>query len=271
MDAVVRWAGRISEVRLRQVVGESRKGKERVSRRGVMQGWSRKSRRNLLRTLLAIEWPTLEAGLVPVMVTLTYAGVPMDGRECRRHLAAFRKAWRRQWGVVLGAWKLEFQARGAAHWHLVLWVPYRVLEDGEIRAVDRQGRLYRWQDGREWLGRQWGRIAGAENQVVQWLWWSGEDFAAYFAGYTSKEGGKEYQNEPPVGSSGWGRRWGLWGIRPEWREEMVAESEGVRIRRVQRGVLRARNRRRRVKGGAWLIHASPDARRTFLVRVRGLR
>ena len=261
---IVRWAGRVTDVRLK---GVGRVAQLTGGRKQALTEWSAQSRRNLLRQLMACDWSSV-AGY-PVMVTLTYADVQMDGRQCRRDLQNFRRAWEREWGSAVGAWKLEFQARGAAHWHLVLFLPSVILgrrDNGRI-VIGWQRRGGEWGSSahaQAWVLRTWQRIVGFDTTRVEFAAWRGrrEDFAWYFGGYASKKS-KEYQNKPPEGSSGWGRRWGLWGIRPVWDEVVVTERQAYRLRRVLRGIQRARAKRSPRRFSGWTIHDSRDARANF--------
>jgi len=261
---LIRSAGRVTEVRIREGgTGHSRKTEQlRGGKKRQLGPWTSQSRRNCLRTIMACDWESVPGH--PVFVTLSYAEVQLDGRRCRKDLAAFREAWGRQWGQVIGAWKLEFQARGAAHWHLVLWVPTEVeLQAGKLIpvAVDRRGRRYDWRAGHDWVLRTWQRIVGPDTQIVQWKWWAG-DFAWYFAGYSTQKD-KEYQNIPPEESWGWGRRWGIWGIQPQWTVMEVSARQAYRIRRVLRGLQASRTRKRK-RYGCWAVHVSSDARKRLL-------
>lgn len=256
---VIRSAGRVTEVHISKGYLPSHLQENlRGGKKQALTEWSSKSRRNCLRTLMACDWSAVKGQ--PVMVTLTYADVQMDGRPCQGHLKAFRKAWVRQWGHAVGAWKKEFQARGAIHWHLVLYVPveFRLRgEELEPVAIDVKGQAYTWEQGRDWVLETWQRLVGEDTTIVQWQWWSG-DFAWYFANYSTKKN-KEYQQVAPAGSSVWGRRWGLWGIKPVWEVSEVEVSRAYRLRRVVRGLQRSQRRKSR-RYGSWVIHRSIEGR-----------
>lgn len=71
------------------------------------------------------------------MITLTYPSVfPQDGREVKRHWAAMRK-WLVRRGVC-GLWFLEFQDRGAPHYHVFVnvEVPYLAVAAAWYRICD---------------------------------------------------------------------------------------------------------------------------------------
>lgn len=53
------------------------------------------------------------------VMTLTYGqNYPMNGRETKKHLNNFLVASRRLWGAFEYVWVLEFQQRGAVHFHV---------------------------------------------------------------------------------------------------------------------------------------------------------
>ena len=59
--------------------------------------------------------------LVKSQFCLTYhEQIPNDGEECKRHLDKWLKAYRRRYPAGLYLWVLEFQKRGAPHFHLFL-------------------------------------------------------------------------------------------------------------------------------------------------------
>jgi len=58
------------------------------------------------------------------MVTLTYPRTyPEDGRACKQHLRAWLEWQRRTWDSPSYLWFLEFQARGAPHFHILTTHP----------------------------------------------------------------------------------------------------------------------------------------------------
>ncbi len=61
---------------------------------------------------------------LPYFVTLTYHhSWPKDRQGRKRHLDAFRKRLERHYGPFAAVWRLEFQKRGAPHYHLLMWLP----------------------------------------------------------------------------------------------------------------------------------------------------
>lgn len=81
--------------------------------------FSRKSRQRLRLDLSKVDQTS--AGR-PLFVTLTYpAEFPLDAETFKRHLDVVSKRIRRAYPVLGAHWKLEFQKRGAAHFHIIAW------------------------------------------------------------------------------------------------------------------------------------------------------
>lgn len=81
-------------------------------RRGKIKGFSRNSQRRLLKLLYSLEYPP------ELMLTLTY---PKDYsiQDAKKHLHCFAVELTRHWPKSWWIWKLEFQRRGAPHFHLI--------------------------------------------------------------------------------------------------------------------------------------------------------
>ncbi len=203
-----------------------------IKRRGggmrqAVQGFSEDSRRRMLFTFRNV------VGL-RVLVTLTYPGqFSTDGREVKRHWDNMRR-WLVRRGVS-GAWFMEFQARGAPHFHCFL--------TGEVR--------------KEEVAAAWFRIvgsgddrhlrAGTRIEALRELHAPG----AYAAKYLKKQ----EQKEVPEGFSDVGRFWGLFGglsVQPVAEvnsQERIDTSTGevvsggaVQAARVMRGLVNAKRR-----------------------------
>jgi hypothetical protein len=199
------------------------------ARRGAITTWTKASRRRLLKLGNAIDWQGIlaESGGAFLMVTLTYRDDPGPAAT-KAHLHAMRKRFERHLGVVRGLWKMEFQRRGVAHLHLLLWVPF-----------DGAGGLTVF---RRWLWAAWESVSGGHHRVdADFLRREPTRAGAYFAGYAAK-GSKEYQHEVPEEWSGTGRWWGAWNLRPAWVERPLTEREFFTARRVLLRHLRAKAR-----------------------------
>lgn len=166
-----------------------------ISQRGVIKGFSPRAGARMRRFLRTC---------VPVysgMVTLTYpAQFPTDGRTVKRHLDCFVKRCFRYLGPEGSPvprsifWFLEFQQRGAPHFHLFLNfdVPFKAVaqwwfdivgsgDDRHLQAGTRTESLY--------SGR-YGTI-----------------------GYATKYAAKVEQKETPPNFVNCGRFWGIYGDR----------------------------------------------------------
>jgi hypothetical protein len=195
-------------------------------------GWSAKSRVNMVRTLATLDWGPVhdlgQLGRVPAMVTLTYPGdwevVAPDGDTVKRQVRRLLWRYRRAWGEPLaGAWKLEFQRRGAPHLHIFMVPPHG-------RAGGRgagAGLAFKY-----WLSVNWADIVDHPDPVEyqnHLVAGTGVDYAEAhkcsdpkrLAVYFGKHGqyrDKEYQHNVPEAwqapGKGPGRFWGYWGLKP---------------------------------------------------------
>jgi len=185
--------------------------------RGVVRGFSKASRRRLLRFLHTIDRE--RAGL-PLFVTLTYPGTwpgkPAKWkRDLRSWLGRLRRALPEAWCV----WRLEPQRRGAPHYHLLVF---------GIASLSI-----------EWLSRTWFEVVGsgdlrhlrAGTQVQYVRSWH------RVVGYAAKYLAKEPKELPVEWRRGVGRWWGIH-QRPraprEVLEARITQDQFFRVRRVLR-------------------------------------
>lgn len=193
--------------------------------RGVVRGFSDASRRRLVSAWAFREWPDRMVAL-----TLTYPGdwraVAPDGRAVKRHLDSFRARWRRAFGAPRGAWKLEFQARGAPHFHLLLEVPEGVTLSGL----------------RSWVSHSWAEVVGspdprhllAGTQVTEFRAEGRAAASRYFAKHGSF-GSKSYQHRVPPDFPDVGRFWGFWRLPKVSAVVRVSSAVVLEVRRLARG------------------------------------
>jgi hypothetical protein len=141
-----------------------------------------------------------------ISVTLTYpAEWPVEPTEWKRHLDNFGKSLRRDYPGSCVIWALEFQERGAPHFHMAVfgidWLPF------------------------SWVNATWKRVAGipgysrTETQAIR------KSVSAYFSKYISK-GGKPHFVDQETGEverviEGVGRYWGVIGRENLPIEEMI--------------------------------------------------
>jgi hypothetical protein len=247
MGGAVRWfgvrrAGRIFEL---QSAPDSAYRRTGGGARSCVTGFSWASRRRLLRAIGAIQWGAVGSRW---FLTLTYPAVfPTDGRECKRHLDIFRRRLCRKYGrpLVL-VWKMEFQRRGAVHFHILLPAV------AGVALVDFQ----------RWCSQAWYEVvqsgdaahllAGTNVQEAV------SDCSRYMA-YALKE--KDSQNDVPPEFTNPGRFWGIWGFRPEWCGALLTEKEFVSLRRVVSAWSRSKGRRVNVRSryqGSWYLTDNPN-------------
>jgi hypothetical protein len=194
--------------------------------------WSGKSRSNMVKTFACLDWAPiaeLEAvGRVPAMVTLTYPGawevVAPDGKTVKQQLRKLLLRYKRAWGEsLIGAWKLEFQGRGAPHIHIFMAPPH-----GRARGRGSGARL----SFTHWLSVVWADVvnhpdpveymkhlaAGTAVDYAEALKCSDPKRLAVYFGKHGQYRDKEYQNQVPelwqAPGAGPGRFWGYWGLKP---------------------------------------------------------
>ena len=186
---------------------------EGPAKRGVVSGFSQKSRRNLQRELATL---SCSAEAFTMALTLPGDGDAVSQEEANDAFAtlARRFASKKEFKRVAVMWKRELQKRGALHWHLLL---YGLADDPELEwAV------------RFWLVTQWNAlvcmdVSAGEREHHRW-WhianrWNGKkkrheenwervrDMAGYFSKYLGKD--PETDQTSPVP----GRWWGSWNKR----------------------------------------------------------
>lgn len=215
---------------------------------GEIREWSARSRSRLAELVASLDysdWLKTDGALA--MVTLTLPGdwltVAPDGATFKKLLKRFEMRWRRNVGPWRLLWKLEFQRRGAPHWHALMRVPALV------------GR----QTFEEWLSATWADVVNHPDAAEKekhlaagtGVDYSGKDFSdprrisLYFLGHSAKTtDGKEYQHVVPeewqLPGKGPGRFWGNPGLESAMREIEISEYEAMQAARVLRKVKRAR-------------------------------
>jgi len=114
------------------------------SGRGRITGFSNKSRKRLFDLLSQVPRTAFSGGLL--FVTLTYPNeFPTDYKEYKAHLRAFlKRLYRKAREELPVLWRLEFQKRGAPHFHLIVW---------GINRLDLQ-----------WLSQAWYSVVGSGDE-----------------------------------------------------------------------------------------------------------
>lgn len=197
--------GQVAKARCILVHGQS---KGTGGPRGSVTEWSRRSRARMCVNVASQEWS--EQG-VRLFVTLTFAGLEPDGKVELRRL---HERVRRRFGKCRAVWWREFQARGAAHFHLLI-----EFAPGQAAFAQR------------WLPGAWKSCGGG---ICDVRLWSGETRDLYR--YALKEAlaeSKSYQHVLPVAveSAGAGRWWGCWEGRGGWRWVRMSQADFCELRR----------------------------------------
>jgi hypothetical protein len=191
--------------------------------RDSVRGFSRTSRRNLLRRLASINrraFRTFKGRMI--FVTLTYPReYPEDPELCKRHLKALRKRLQREYEPFAAIWRLGIQKRGALHFHLLLFVGPTFGPIGELRRF---------------ISSSWYEVTGKVSEghlhggtrvqtIRKW-----KEVPSYVERYMAKP------EEFPEGLQT-GRIWGMWNenlLPVRWEKVEVSLRDAFRIRRIYR-------------------------------------
>ncbi len=199
--------------------------------RGRIRGFSRTSRRNLLRCMASINRTAFRAykGRV-IAVTLTYPHeYPEDPELCKRHLEALRKRIHREFGEFACFWRMGIQQRGAWHFHLLLFVPPSL---GSVKEL------------RRFVASSWYEVCGkvseghllAGTYIEEVRTW--RKATSYVERYVAKP------EQFPEGIET-GRIWGKWNeelLPVQWETVKVTLEDAFKIRRAYRRLAKMRGR-----------------------------
>jgi len=197
--------------------------KDNKGKRGIVKGFSSASRRRLIKYLLSLEEPP------KVFITLTYPSEwNKDPREWKRHLHNFRREFERYFPNGWAIWKLEFQKRGAPHFHLL----------ADLRKNISFFCL------KIWLSYTWYRIVNSKDEKhlkagtnIKFLD-NKKEIRIYVSKYVNKEDSLKDNkgNDIPVG-----RWWGKFGRLPnQWKLYYELDyPEFVMIRRIAKRWVKA--------------------------------
>lgn len=200
--------------------------------RGTIDGFSAMSRRRLMERIIRIEWARQQA----VFITLTYPGeYSRDPVQWKRDLNRFRQ-WlvgspqlAFQWAI----WRLEFQKRGAPHYHLVVGCaarPYIASFRNEVRSA--------WSLILD-LAATAGHYARVDVQAVDYKEADGPGpLLDYLAKYVGKRQPTRRGADPETGEiPPCGRVWGQWGeppLAPPATLKLTAHGYVTFVRRLRR-------------------------------------
>ena len=216
--------GSVSTLSFEEIKASNRLTPSRRRSGGIrdrVRGFSRESRRNLLRRLASINRHAFKAfkGRI-IFVTLTYPGEwPEDPEVCKRHLKALRKRLQREYEPFAAFWRLGIQRRVAWHFHLLLFVGSSVGPIDELRRF---------------ISSSWYEVTGkvseghlrAGTRVVAVQRW--REATSYVERYMAKP------EEFPEGLET-GRIWGIWNkelLPIRWETTKVSLKDAFKIRRI---------------------------------------
>ena len=195
--------------------------------RDRVRGFSRASRRNLLRRLASINRTAFKAfrGRM-IFVTLTYPKqYPEDPELCKRHLKALRKRLQREFGTFAAFWRLGIQLRGAWHFHLLLFMGPSIRSMGELRRFISSS----WYEVTGRVSEGHLRAGTRVEAVKRW-----KQVTSYVERYMAKS--EEFPEELQTG-----RIWGVWNaerLPVRWETAQVSLRDAFRIRRIYRKLAR---------------------------------
>src|SRR5918993_1261623 len=195
--------------------------------RDRVRGFSRESRRNLLRRLASINRAAFKAfkGRL-ISITLTYPHeYPEDPEVCKNHLKALRRRLQRKCGDFAAFWRLGIQKRGALHFHLLLFVGPSFGPIGELRRFISSS----WHEVTGKVSEGHLRAGTCVESVKRW-----KEVTSYVERYMAKP------EEFPEGLET-GRIWGIWNpklLPVRYETVHVSLREAYKIRRIYRKLAR---------------------------------
>jgi hypothetical protein len=217
--------------------------------RDRVNGFSRASRRNLLRRLASINrsaFRTFKGRII--FVTLTYPHeYPDDPELCKRHLKAFRKRLQREFQSFAAFWRLGIQRRGAWHFHLLLFVGPSYGPLGELRRFISSS----WYEVTGKVSEGHLRTGTCVEAVKRW-----KQATSYVERYMAKP--EAFPEELQTG-----RIWGVWNeelLPVRWEKVEVSLRDAFRISRIYRKLARR-------KGGGSLHSITVFVRHENVVRL----
>ena len=176
-------------IRLRTSSTFERERKKHV--RGKVTIFSRKSRRRLLEVFARIG----DTKMPRVFLTLTYPSNMNDAKTGKEHLRAFLERVRRKFPRASAVWRIEYQERGAVHFHLLFFnLPFWKADN---------------------IRQAWGECIGEENPRIEIKTCRSRRNSTYYVSkYVAKvasEAGVSLSNVPYLHA---GRHWGYFN-KPE--------------------------------------------------------
>lgn len=226
--------------------------------RGDIKGFSRASARRLRETLALASYKGGEA--VTWGFCLTIPGRIISSDEVRGLWHYWQVIVRREFPLIPMVWRIELQKRKQAHWHCVVWIPGKGIQDTAAQAMSLAARWRRLVSSRigpfdEDTDRAF-ELYGVDYKCLEGA--SATGIIGYLADHTSKH--KQEQ-------LGWkGRQWGV--INKESLDfvgEVVAEVDQIDHKHAARQFRRLQEhlRRERVYTGGGVTPSGNVQRAIF--------
>lgn len=242
-------------VKVSKQQGRKRPRSENYKAKTIIREWSKKSRANMVKVLAQLDYSKMfdDSLRLPALITLTYPKnweeIVPDGQTARRHLKLLRHRYERTFGEMVAVWKMEFQRRGACHFHLFMTPPK------DLKSF------------RSWLSENWTdilNISDPNEKAKHLLAGTGVDIgeglrnsdpkrvSVYFSKHNSANYGvKEYQNRPPdlwlEDNKSVGRFWGYFRLRKLTYTVEISREDAVFISRLLRRLARAQSKPRKMR------------------------
>jgi hypothetical protein len=198
--------------------------------KGKVKGFSRVSRRNLLRRFASINRTAFRSYKGRVFsITLTYPhAFPEDPEVCKRHLKALYKRLKRRFGDFAGYWRMGIQKRGAWHFHLLLFMP----SSPRLLAHLRQ-----------FIASSWYKVCGEVGEGHLLAGTNVEEIRAWrrATSYVEKYMAKEQELPEDLET---GRIWGAWNedfLPVQWKTIKVSLKDAFIVRRIYRRLARRKS------------------------------
>jgi len=232
--------------------------------RGSVQGWSKQSRLNMVKTYSQLDYsPLLLPTAIPAMITLTLPGkaweiVAPDPQAFKKLVNTFKRRWLDKWGTpIVGLWKMEFMsadgaARSAPHLHCFVTLPQQAGFRGWLSST--WAEVVNHPDPTEREKHE--RAGTAVDTAKGFRSTDPKRIATYFSKH-GLFGAKEYQNTPPAQWTGKsGRYWGYWGLKKATAEVRIHQQESIEVARILRRYLHSQRIRIQIK--VWRQKINPE-------------
>lgn len=112
-----------------KIMGYKSQRKSFGGRRGIIRVFSQASRRRLMRFMARLKTRKIRA----TFLTLTFTGCPSN-EEAKRCFKRFSMRLRRAYAGWSAVWRMEFQERGAIHFHCILF-RFPFVKQKELQAM----------------------------------------------------------------------------------------------------------------------------------------